>query len=218
MIDEFLTDGYQRINKIRQDHLAGLGLDLDNQTVLELGAGIGDHTDFWLRRSCQVTAVEGRPENAFRLRSRFPTVEVIEHDLETSLPLTPYQVVYAYGILYHLQNPMKALERWASCCIRLLLLESVVSRDSISIVKSESSDNPTACLHGSCVWLTRLEIVSALSRCLPYVYTPIESPHHEEFPQDWSKLPNDGLVRAIFIGSQKPLTLDTLQVKLGCSV
>lgn len=35
---------YLRHNARRQEHLATLGLDLGNKSVLEVGAGIGDHT------------------------------------------------------------------------------------------------------------------------------------------------------------------------------
>ncbi len=52
----FATDDYRRHNSRRLEHLATLGLDLAGRKVLEVGAGIGDHTSFfsveaaWSRR------------------------------------------------------------------------------------------------------------------------------------------------------------------------
>lgn len=49
---------YLRHNARRQEHLATLGLDLGNKSVLEVGAGIGDHTQFFLDRGCKVLCTE----------------------------------------------------------------------------------------------------------------------------------------------------------------
>ena len=54
---------YQRHNARRLEHLASLRLDLAGKRVLEVGAGIGDHTTFFLDRDCTVVATEPRPEN-----------------------------------------------------------------------------------------------------------------------------------------------------------
>jgi hypothetical protein len=53
-IDVFHSAHYQRHNQRRQEHLASLGLDISGATVLEVGAGIGDHTSFFLDRGCQI--------------------------------------------------------------------------------------------------------------------------------------------------------------------
>ena len=63
--------GYLRQNQRRQEHLAGLGLDLHKRTVLELGAGVGHHTTFFVDRGCLVTSVEPRPENCQVFQSAF---------------------------------------------------------------------------------------------------------------------------------------------------
>jgi hypothetical protein len=47
----FHSARYLRHNQQRQEHLAILGLDLSEQTVLEHGARIGDHTSLFLDRA-----------------------------------------------------------------------------------------------------------------------------------------------------------------------
>src|SRR5215470_2944398 len=78
----FATDYYRRHNSRRLEHLATLGLQIAGRRVLELGAGVGDHTSFFIDRGCVVTSVEGRIENLAILRSRFPLVTTILHDLD----------------------------------------------------------------------------------------------------------------------------------------
>jgi len=43
-LNDFHSVGYLRHNARRLEHLNSLGLDISGRSVLELGAGIGDHT------------------------------------------------------------------------------------------------------------------------------------------------------------------------------
>ena len=122
----FATDHYRRHNSRRLEHLATLGLDLAGRKVLEVGAGIGDHTSFFLDRNCHVTALEGRPENVEILKSRFPLVETLCLDLDDDeiADFRRFEIVYAYGLLYHLAEPRRAIVRMPVWCSDLLLLET----------------------------------------------------------------------------------------------
>ena len=48
----------------------------------QVGAGIGDHTTFFLDRGCEVVVTEGRPENFAVLRQRYPQLETHLLDME----------------------------------------------------------------------------------------------------------------------------------------
>jgi hypothetical protein len=52
---------YLRHNQRRQEHLITLGLDIAGKNVLEVGAGIGDHTSFFPDRDCRVVTSDTRP-------------------------------------------------------------------------------------------------------------------------------------------------------------
>src|SRR5580704_12589348 len=52
----FGSPWYQRHNQRRQEHLASLQLDLVSKSVLEVGAGVGDHTFYFLDRDCTVVS------------------------------------------------------------------------------------------------------------------------------------------------------------------
>src|SRR4051794_500326 len=83
----FLAPNAEAINRARQQHLASLGLDLDGKKVLEVGAGIGLHTPFFLERGCQVTVTDGRPENVAEIARRLPQVRTAVVDMEVDRPL-----------------------------------------------------------------------------------------------------------------------------------
>ena len=80
--DAFLSNRYQRHNQRRLEHLASLGLNIGGLTVLEVGAGIGDHTSFFIDRGCKVVSSDARQENIKILRSRYPDIRVLRLDLD----------------------------------------------------------------------------------------------------------------------------------------
>ena len=106
-VEFFMHDSYQRHNRRRQEHLASLALPLAGKRVLELGAGVGDHTSFFIDRNCSVTVTDVREENIAYVRSRYPGINARLIDIEVNTPadLQAHDVVYAYGLLYHLGDP-----------------------------------------------------------------------------------------------------------------
>ena len=206
----FATDHYQRHNSRRLEHLATLGLDLAGRKVLEVGAGIGDHTSFFLDRGCRVTALEGRPENLEVLKSRFPSVETLWLDLDDNETddLGRFEIVYAYGLLYHLAEPRRAMARMSVWCSDLLLLETCVSLGVESAVNpvGEDAADPSQSVRGLGCRPTRRWVIEVLRSQFPHVAVPVTQPWHEEFPLDWSQPALSGrLTRAIFIASRRPI-------------
>lgn len=205
----FHTDGYLRHNQRRLEHLASLGLDIVGKTVIELGAGIGDHTSFFLDRSCEVVATEGRPQNIEIIRLRYPDLETIQLDLDTpDLKINQqFDIVYCYGLLYHLQKPTQAIEFMARNCQKMLLLETCVSfgeEESINLCK-ERADFPSQAISGNGCRPTRKWVYNQLKQYFEFVYMPITQPNHEEFPIDWTLCSPSTLTRSVFIASRQKL-------------
>ncbi|MDY0871872.1 class I SAM-dependent methyltransferase [Dongia rigui] len=215
----FRNPSYKRHNSRRQEHLATLDLDVFARTVLELGAGVGDHTTFFLDRGCTVTSVEARAdncdmfakimtfvgENGYAAASRS---RLIQADV-TKLPpeLGRYDIVYAYGILYHLSDPEKALQSFASHTEDLLLLETCVSvgdYESPNYV-AEVQSHQSQSFQGIGCRPTRRWLFNKLKTLFPFVYVPTTQPVHEDFPVDWTVAPKTEFTRAVFIGSRKPI-------------
>jgi SAM-dependent methyltransferase len=179
--------------------------------VLEVGAGIGDHTSFFLDRGCQVVSTDARPENLKILRARYPQLHIAPLDLDCpqeGIIKGLFDIVYCYGLLYHLSRPTEAIEFMARYCRKLLLLETVVSfSDAESIVQCrEAAMNPTQSASGEGCRPSRRWVFDQLRRHFEFVYVPVTQPWHDEFPIDWSSPPlTRVLTRAIFIASRHKL-------------
>jgi hypothetical protein len=216
----FQLPHYQHHNRCRQEHLAGLGLPLAGKTVLEVGAGIGDHSGFLLSRGCRITCTDGREELLDHLRSRYPSAAVQNWDVETAAPpeLSPHQVVYAYGLLYHTAEPESVLRRLSELCQEFLVLETCVSfggEEAVNLV-SEYREDPTQALGGVGCRPTRPWVFATLKKSFPHVYVTRTQPRHDEFPVDWSAPERHvaALARAVFVASRDPMSEELLSPRL----
>jgi ubiquinone/menaquinone biosynthesis C-methylase UbiE len=208
--DAFLSYHYQRHNQRRLEHLASLGLDLHGATVLEVGAGIGDHTSFFIDRGCQVVSTDARESNLDILRSRYPHIKVrhLDCDQPDAEFDDRFDMVYCYGLLYHLRKPAEAIDFMSRRCKKMLLLETCVSMgdgDSINLC-AEDADNPTQAISGKGCRPTRYWVYTQLKKHFEHVYLPTTQPNHEEFPVDWRVSPGPNrLTRAVFVASRHKL-------------
>jgi SAM-dependent methyltransferase len=209
-LDLFHSTVYQRINYRRLEHLSSLGLDISNHSVLEVGAGIGDLTSFFIDRGCIVATSDARKDNVALLRSRYPNLEVLLLDLDNPPEIfnKSFDIVFCYGLLYHLKNPAKAIEFMSRICKGMLLLESRVSLggdDSLNPCH-EDSPFPTESVSGRGCRPTRKWVHNRLKQQFEFIYMPTTQPWHEEFPVDWT-LPdrNPWCIRAIFIASRRKI-------------
>jgi cyclopropane fatty-acyl-phospholipid synthase-like methyltransferase len=209
-----------RLTKRRQEHLASLGLPIAGGTVLEVGAGIGEHTTFFLDRGCKVLSTDGRSENLEAFRERFDgyahyengqNLEISQLDLDAppeDFP-QPFDIIYCYGVLYHLSDPGAAISFLARQCSSLFLLETSVSLGDEEKVQ-HGSENPqfvSQSIHGQGCHPTRPWIFSRLKEEFPFVYMPTTQPWHDQFPLDWTtQKPTPGVaLRAVFVASRHAL-------------
>jgi SAM-dependent methyltransferase len=213
----FTRFSYQQINDRRMEHLSSLGLDIPGLSVLEVGAGIGDLTSFFIDRGCEVVTSDARQENIDVIRSRYPGLKTLILDLdnpvENSLGL--FEVVFCYGVLYHLGNPAQAIAYLSRKCSNLLLLETRVScgeGESTNLL-SEDLLVPTESRWGRGCKPTRKWVYNRLKEQFEFVYMPTTQPWHEEFPIDWASpaTPQSASSRSIFIASRQRLRNSLLE-------
>ncbi len=245
---------YDDLNRARMDHLASLGLDLAGASVLEVGAGVGRLTGFFLERGCRVTATDSREENLVELRRRLEkaeencTAETLrnaekknedrsslrpprlcgESFSASSAPSVPslravcadlsregdhsrlgrFDIVFMYGVLYHLADPALALRELSACCGRLFLLETVVSHADNGQVNrvEEPAQIPDQSMEGRGCRPGRDWVFAELRRHFEHVYLPATQPAHPQFSTRWPAGAAIDLPRAIFIASRAPLT------------
>jgi len=205
----FLTPEAIAINTARQAHLAFLGLDLTHKQVLEVGAGIGLHTPFLLERGCEVLVTDGNAENVGEIRYRLPKVPSTLLDLDQDGPidhLGVFDIVYCYGLLYHLRNPEAAIAKLASVCRGQLLLETVVGLGrypEVQLIRDFASNNQA--VSGIGCRPTRSWIMQTLTRYFGHAYVTRTQPDYPDFTPDWI-IPETRLIyRGVFVGSKTPL-------------
>lgn len=208
--DSFLSHEYQRHNQRRLEHLASLGLKIAGSSVLEVGAGIGEHTSFFLDRGCKVTAIEARQDNMKILHSRYPDVRLLQMDMNNPQNIFDelFDIIYCYGLLYHLNNPLEAINYMSRYCHKMLLLETCVSFGNEVSLNSckEDARNPTQAFSGKGCRPTRSWVYNQLKQNFQFVYVPVTQPNHEEFPVNWSvHSSTHPLTRSVFIASKQKL-------------
>jgi SAM-dependent methyltransferase len=214
----FLVPTALAINKARQDHLASLGLDLSSKRVLEVGAGIGLHTPFFLKRGCTVLVTDASSENIAEARRRLPNVDVRQIDLDGEDDLGHlggFDLIYCYGLLYHLKNPESALRRLSQICRGQLLLETCVALgkyDEVVLLRDYSGNNQA--VSGIGCRPTRLWVMTRLRRFFGHAYVTRTQPDHPDFPTDWDLPPTQLIYRSVFVGSKVPLGCDQLLAEL----
>jgi SAM-dependent methyltransferase len=216
--DAFLSEDASAINRARQEHLASLGLEIGGKTVLEVGAGIGLHTPFFLDRGCSVVVTDGNPQNVAEIRRRHPRLRVECVDLDGAADLAAlgsFDIVYCYGLLYHLADPDRALKRMAAACRGMLLLETCVSlgkSSEVTFLRDFRSNNQATT--GVGCRPTRPWIMDRLKQYFGHAYHSVTQPDHPDFPVDWEMPETRLLYRAVFVGSRQPLTLPALSAEI----
>jgi hypothetical protein len=187
--------------------------------VLETGAGIGDHSDFYLDRGCRVLATEARPDNLALLRRRFadhPRLAVRQLDLDAPPreQIGAFDLIHCYGTLYHLSRPQGALDFLAACCGGFIVLETCVSfgdGEALNPVP-EPSECPSQAVGGMGCRPTRGWVFARLRERFEHVYVTVTQPAHEEFPLDWTRAPADAarLSRSVFVAARRAIVSPAL--------
>ncbi len=177
------------INQARLTHLASLQLPLEGKTVLDVGCGVGHLAQFFVKRDCSVVCVDGREQNIISLRSRYPglVAHVANVDREPLAQFGMFDVVFCYGLLYHLENPLAALRSMASVCREILLLETLISDHAWPIL--QIIDEPmtfSQALAGLGCRPSPSYVVTALNRIgFRFVYAPKVPPEYRDFKIGW---------------------------------
>lgn len=212
-VQVFDTPEALAINAARLDHLASLGLPLDRRRVLDAGCGIGHLAQFFVARGCDVVCVDGRAENIRALYRRYPRLVAHVANVEAA-PLTElgaHEVVFAYGLLYHLENPLLALRNLAAVCDDLLLLETIVCDAIAPVVRLEDETlSVNQGLRGLGCRPSPSYVALALNRIgFPYVYAPVEPPAHPDYRferrNDLSWQRDGANLRGIFVAARRRL-------------
>lgn len=152
----FETENYLAMNAVRWglasrviDQLRGAGIDLSS--AYDLGAGPGWFANVMSTANLDVVALEARPDVAAAASLSAPNARVEVFDLDAvalnALP-PPRDFVLAFGILYHLENPLRALRIARALCGKAILLETMTLPDTLPMARViRENPNPTQGFH-----------------------------------------------------------------------
>jgi len=207
------------INQARMEHLDSLQLPVAGKSVLDVGCGVGHLAQFFVQRGCKVTCIDGRDENIAELRSRHPnlTAHVANVETDSLLAFGRFDVVFCYGLLYHLENPIAGLRNMAQVCDGLFLLETVIIDHSEPLLRlvDEPNETPNQTIGNLGSRPSPAYVAMALTRAgFRHVYGAKRPPDHHDFKFQWRndlECSRDGhLLRCIFVASRTPLDRPTL--------
>jgi hypothetical protein len=217
MIDEiqsqFFAPDILEFNNKRIINIENLLLPISGKTILEPGCGPGLISKYFYNNNCKVFPLEGRKEIVSFVKENNPSSNIITFDLENdnwdNLPTCDISI--AYGILYHLSDPLKFIDNLFKKTNEFCVIETVVSLDT-------AEDNNNVVIENNCINQalnklgcrpTRKHIWNYLISKFTYVYMPLKQTEHSQFPKQF-KISEDYIARCIFIGSKVKLDIPTL--------
>lgn len=165
--------------------LAELKQPLALKTALDVGCGLGYFSGLLQSLGLDVTAVDGRPENAVEASRRNPGVKFHAYNAEDSAlrALGKFDLVFCFGLLYHLENPLLAIRHLHAMTGRLLLIEAVIfpGDDPIMGLVDEASSEDQGLNHVA-FYPTQACLEKMLYRAgFPAVYRLAKMPDHSEY-------------------------------------
>lgn len=215
----FDMPGYLEITQARIAHLASLKLDLSGKSIIDVGCGTGRLTEFLVSQGANVFAIDGREDNIQQLRIFYPNVKADVVDLETDemLKYGPFDIVFCYGVLYHLSDPLHFIKNAEKLCKYMILIETCITDawEPICKIEVEDGTNNSQSIHHAGSRPSPAYVVFCLKKAgFPYIYTPKEKPVHPQFhytkQNSYMSHQNGHLIREIFIASRKKLDNDQL--------
>jgi len=175
-------------------------------TALDAGTGTGYFAAHLSRQhNLQVTAFDVRPSNVQEAQPRHPNVKFAVGNIEDAdiLQLGQFDLVIAFGLLYHLENPFRAVRHLAQMTRKLLVVESMIAPGRLpqALLLDEYLGDDQAVRYVA-FHLTESGVIKLLYRAeIPYVYLSRINVAHEAFH---GRLFHRR-VRTVVVASREPL-------------
>ena len=155
------------------------------ETALDSGCGIGLFSDLLQRSGFQVKGFDGRHQNVEEARRRFPTIpfETINVESPEVTQLGHFDLVLCLGLLYHLENPFRALRNLSALAKEVIMLQSVCapSEQPLLLLRDECRGEDQG-LNYVAFYPTESALVKMCYKAgFPFVYRSLPLPEHEDF-------------------------------------
>lgn len=214
MKKELVFDLYGTINERRKEFLRALLpglLELCHlRTALDVGCGLGFFSKVLTEMGLEVRAFDARTENVAEARIRYPNVVFRVCDVEDSmvLHLDPADMTLCFGLLYHLENPFRAIRNVHALTSKVAIIESMVApyRLPYAVMVDEPAHEDQSLRQVAFV-ASEAGLTKMLYRAgFSIVYRARSLPEHEEFRESLGIRRR----RTILVASKMALTLPNL--------
>jgi hypothetical protein len=161
------------------------GVQCPIATACDLGTGVGNFAGHLATRRLAVSAVDVRPSNIEEARTRYPGVRFVVGDVDdpSLAALGQFDLVTAFGLFYHLENPFRAARNLALLCRQLAIVESMIcpGASTKAFVVDEFAGEDQG-VNLVAFQLTEGSLIKLLYRAgMPYVYSPRTEVDHPDF-------------------------------------
>jgi FkbM family methyltransferase len=186
----FKSEDALEINESRATFLKSFMPDLISDTkmttALDVGCGsLGFFSSFLHEMGLDVTALDGRPENVADASKLNPSIEFKVGDIEDPqiISLGKFDLVLCFGLLYHLENPFRAIRNLHALTEKCLLIEAQTAPyESLTSVLYEESRASNQSLNYVAFMPTESSLVKMLYKGgFTRVYRPCRLPEHPDF-------------------------------------
>ncbi len=159
--------------------------EVEIRNCLDAGCGIGFFADYLNLLGLPTVAFDAREENIAEARRRFHDIGFHVHDVESDevKRLGRFDLVICFGLLYHLENPLRAIRNLEAMTEKVMIVESMITPGSkpVATLVDEGVEND---LSLRCVAFVPSE--SCIVKMLYYagfdkVYRITALPDHEDF-------------------------------------
>jgi len=152
-------------------------------SVIDVGCGLGDFSGYLSAKGLKVLGVDGRQENVREAQTRFPAINFQVQNAEDLAQVGQFDLSLCFGLLYHLENPFRAIRNLYQVTQKFSLIESLVvpSKSPIAYCMSENFDKDQGLDYVAFI-SSESALIKMLYRAgFKYVYMPAHLPDHDEF-------------------------------------
>jgi SAM-dependent methyltransferase len=106
------------------------------KTAWDVGCGLGQYSALLSELDFQTRALDGRADNVEEAARRVPGLNVGVADVENPAlgELGASDLVFCLGLLYHLENPFRAICNLAQLTGKLMVIESMCTWDELPVL------------------------------------------------------------------------------------
>ena len=180
---------YEALNTARGETVARLLPELQQRlnlkTAIDLGCGLGHYAEILHQSGLEVLAVDGRADNIEEAQRRFPHIkfQVLDAQDPALMLLGKFDLVFCFGLLYHLENPFRAIRSIAQLATKVTLIEGIVypSPEPVMVLMDENAGLDQGlnfmAFYPSEPCLMKMLQLAGLKHC----YNPSDMPAHPEY-------------------------------------